>query len=111
MCIFTENIDLIFFLREQLELTILIYFIYKTYYSMHFVCNLFNRNDREAIQSDIFLTVNVQVFDYMYMFYRYLIMVFCPIAHYNGIASRYVQYCQAMLKLGVCELAHFFFLR
>ena len=32
----------------------------------------------------------------------------CPSQIYD-VAIRYVQYCQAMLERGICELAHSFF--
>ena len=67
--------------------------------------NWFSMNDREAVQSDIFLTVNIQMWhkcDYVY-----LINTNCPsLMHGNAIC--YVQHSQAMLESGDCELAHSF---
>ena len=77
--------------------------------------NWFSRNDREAVQSDIFLTVNQcytnetiinQVWVYLIItdIQLWFSVWYCP-SLMHGIAILYVQHCQAMLERGVCELA------
>ena len=79
MCIFIEYYYLIFS-----------WTLAKIYYFVQLVWNRWSTNDREAVQSDIFLTVNVQMlhrFDnyesILCIYYNwYLFMIFCPIAHH-----------------------------
>ena len=66
-------------------------------------------NDREAVvvcfwQWTCNVTIIIQllpIFDYDFWFDCLSLM--------HGIAMHYMQHCQAMLKQGVCGLAHFFF--
>ena len=50
----------------------------KIYHFLQLVWNGFTMNDREAVQSDISFTVNIQMLHY----YWYSIMIFCPFAHH-----------------------------
>ena len=64
----------------------------------------------------MFLTVNIQMWqllmNYVYVIIRIIDYDFLSDCHFtimHGIGIHYVQYCQAMLEHGVCELAHSFF--
>ena len=62
----------------------------KTYFFVQLVWNCFTMNDREAVQSDIFWQwmskcyTNVTIINQLCVsiYYWYLIMILCPIAHH-----------------------------
>ena len=65
-----------FFLREQLKLL-------PKYYFVQLVWNWFSIYDREAVQSDIFLTLNIQILHKLIVnqlcvsdYYQYAIIIF-----------------------------------
>ena len=76
-------------------------------------------NDGEPVQTDIFLTVNIQMLHKCDNYYSIMYIWLLPIFDYDflsdssslmrGFDIRYVQHSQAMLESGVCEFDDSFF--
>ena len=108
MCIFTGKFIWFFGGGEQIEL-----------WPKYTIWIWFSMNDREPFQSDIYLTLNIQMLhkcdNYKSIICIWLIIIFdydflsdCSSVMHDIIIC-YVQHSQAMLEHGVCELAHSFF--